>query len=86
MDQKFLKILLRDDYDSVVSIIKQDKRNKKFFVPIYLNEKIQNVYGDNTLNKTLELIQAEKQIGIQQDGFVFDRISNIFKEINVYEQ
>ena len=85
IDQKFLKTLLRDDYDSVVSIIKQDKRNKKFFVPIYLNEKIQNVYGDNTLNKTLELIQAEKQIGIQQDGFVFDRISNIFKEINVYD-
>jgi len=85
IDQKFLKRLLRDDYDSVVSIIKQDKRNKKFFVPIYLNEKIENVYGDNTLNSTLELIQAEKQIGIQQDGFVFDRISNIFKEINVYD-
>ena len=76
---------MRDDYDSVVSIIKQDKRNKKFFVPIYLNEKIETVYGDNRLNKTLELIQAEKQIGIQQDGFVFDRISNIFKEINVYD-
>ena len=85
IDQKFLKRLLRDDYDSVVSIIKQDKRNKKFFVPIYLNEKIENVYGDNTFDKTLELIQAEKQIGIQQDGFVFDRISNIFKEINVYD-
>jgi hypothetical protein len=84
IDQKFLKRLLRDDYDSVVSIIKQDKRNKKFFVPIYLNEKIET-YGDNRLNKTLELIQAEKQIGIQQDGFVFDRISNIFKEINVYD-
>ena len=85
IDQKFLKRLLRNDYDSVVSIIKQDKRNKKFFVPIYLNEKIETVYGDNRLSKTLELIQAEKQIGIQQDGFVFDRISNIFKEINVYD-
>ena len=85
IDQKFLKRLLRDDYDSVVSIIKQDKRNKKFFVPIYLEEKIQNVYGDNSINKKIELIQAEKHIGIQQDGFVFDRISNIFKEINIYE-
>ena len=85
INQKFLKRLLRDDYDSVVSIIKQDKRNKKFFVPIYLEEKIQNVYGDNSINKKIELIQAEKHIGIQQDGFVFDRISNIFKEINIYE-
>ena len=85
IDQKFLKTLLRADYDSVVSIIKQDKRNKKFFVPVFLEEKIQTVYGDNTKNKTLELIQAEKQIGIQQDGFVFDRISNIFKEINIYD-
>jgi hypothetical protein len=85
IDQKFLKTLLRADYDSVVSIIKQDKRNKKFFVPVFLEEKIQTVYGDNTINKTLELIQAEKQIGIQQDGFVFDRISNIFKEINIYD-
>ena len=85
IDQKFLKTLLRADYDSVVSIIKQDKRNKKFFVPVFLEEKIQTVYGDNTINKTLELIQAEKQIGIQQDGFIFDRISNIFKEINIYD-
>ena len=85
IDQKFLKKLLRTDYDSVVSIIKQDKRNKKFFVPVYLREQIRSVYGDNIANKTLELIQAEKDIGIQQDGFVFDRISNIFKEINIYD-
>ena len=52
MDQKFLKILLKEDYDSVVSIIKQDKRNKKFYVPIYLNEKLETVYGDNTLDKS----------------------------------
>ena len=76
IDQKFLKKLLRADYDSVVSIIKQDKRNKKFFVPVYLREQIRSVYGDNTSKKTLELIQAEKDIGIQQDGFVFDRIKN----------
>ena len=85
IDQKFLKRLLRNDYDSVISIIKQDKRNKKFFIPVYLNEKIQNVYGDNLLNKKTELISAEKEVGVQQDGFVFDRISNIFKEINIYE-
>ena len=85
MDQKFLKRLLREDYDSVVSIIQQDKRNKKFYVPMYLSERIQNVYGDNNLDKTLQVVQAEKEIGIQQDGYVFDRISNVFKEINIYE-
>ena len=84
MDQKFLKILLKEDYDSVVSIIKQDKRNKKFYVPIYLTEKLETVYGDNTLDKKLQLIQAEKEIGIQQDGFVFDQISNIFQKMNIY--
>ena len=84
MDQKFLKTLLKEDYDSVVSIIKQDKRNKKFYVPIYLNEKLETVYGDNTLDKSLQQIQAEKEIGIQQDGFVFDQISNIFQKMNVY--
>ena len=41
MDQAFLKTLLKEDYDSVISIIKQDKRNKKFYVPIYLNEKLE---------------------------------------------
>ena len=84
MDQKFLKRLLRDDYDSIISIIKQDKRNKKFYVPIYLSEIIQKVYGDNTLDKSLQLIQAEKEVGIQQDGFVFDQISNIFQKMNIY--
>ncbi len=84
MDQAFLKTLLKEDYDSVISIIKQDKRNKKFYVPIYLNEKLETVYGDNTLDKSLQLIQAEKEVGIQQDGFVFDQISNIFQKMNIY--
>ena len=54
MDQKFLKTLLRADYDSVVSIIKQDKRNKKFFVPVLLRmRRFETVYGDNTLDKSL---------------------------------
>tara|TARA_Y100000385_G_scaffold87177_1_gene89754 strand:- start:75693 stop:78191 length:2499 start_codon:yes stop_codon:yes gene_type:complete len=85
IDQTFLKRLLQKDYDSVISIIKQDKRNKRFYIPIYLSEIIKTIYGDNRLSKTLELTEAEKEIGIQQDGFVFDRISNVFEEINIYD-
>lgn len=84
MDQEFLKKLLKEDYDSIVSIIKQDKRNKRFYVPVFLNEKLETVYGDNTLDKSLQLIQAEKEIGIQQDGFVFEQMSNMFQKMNVY--
>ena len=85
IDQKFLKRILKKDYDSVVSIIKQDKRNKRFYIPIFLSEIIKTIYGDNRLSKTLEVTEAEKETGIQQDGFVFDRISNVFKEVNIYD-
>ena len=85
IDQNFLRKIFRKDYDSLISIIKQDKRNKRFYIPIYLSEIIQKVYGDNRLNKRLELTEAEKEKGIQQDGFVFDRISNVFAEINIYD-
>jgi hypothetical protein len=85
IDQKFLKRILKKDYDSILSIIKQDKRNKRFYIPIFLSEVIKTIYGDNRLQKTLEVTEAEKETGIQQDGFVFDRISNVFKEVNIYE-
>tara|TARA_B110000483_G_scaffold119667_1_gene144520 strand:+ start:646 stop:3165 length:2520 start_codon:yes stop_codon:yes gene_type:complete len=85
IDQKFLKRLLKKDYDSIISIIQQDKRNKRFYIPIYLSEVIKNIYGDNRVSKTLDITEAEKEIGIQQDGFVFDRISNVFKEVNIYD-
>jgi len=85
IDQKFLKRILKKDYDSIISIIKQDKRNKRFYIPIFLSEVIKTIYGDNRLQKTLEVTEAEKETGIQQDGFVFDRISNVFKEVNIYD-
>lgn len=85
MDQEFLKKLLRKDYDSIVSIIQQDKRNKKFYVPIYLKEKIEKIYGNNSTKDELIKIEAEKDVGIQQEGFIFERISNVFKTINIYD-
>ena len=85
IDQKFLKRLLKKDYDSIISIIQQDKRNKRFYIPIYLSEVIKNIYGDNRVSKTLDITEAEKEIGIQQDGFVFTKCSHVFKEVNIYD-
>lgn len=85
IDRDLLKKILKKNYDSIVSIIRQDKQKKSFYVPVFLREKIEKVYGNNRVKKNRTILEAEKEIGIQQQGYVYERISNVFKEIDIYE-
>jgi hypothetical protein len=52
---------------------------------LYVNEIVKNIYGNNNINKEREDIEAEKTLGIQRNGFVFQRIANTFNEVDIYK-
>jgi len=51
LDSLFLKKTMAKQYDSIVKIIKSGKKDKKFFVPIYMKEDYESVFGNNILKK-----------------------------------
>ena len=85
LDSLFLKKTMAKQYDSIVKIIKSGKKDKKFFVPIYMKEDYESVYGNNILKKERVDTEAERTVGVNQYGFLFERISNTFSEIDIYD-
>jgi hypothetical protein len=85
LDSVFLKRILSKAYDSVIKIAQQDKKQKKFIIPVYLKEKTEKVYGDNTLSKERVDIEGERSTGVVQNGFVLDRVGNLMKTVNIYD-
>ncbi|OYU84630.1 MAG: hypothetical protein CFE24_05550 [Flavobacterium sp. BFFFF2] len=85
LDSIFLKKTMGSNYDSIARIIRSGKKDKRFFVPIYMKEIYESIYGNNEIKKERVDIEAERNVGVGQQGFIFDRISNTFTDINIYD-
>ncbi len=84
LDTLFLQRMLRKEYDTIRKILSEKKYKETFSLPMYLKEKVEKVYGNNSLNKQRIDIEAERSQGIVQEGFGLERISRTFDEFDVY--
>ena len=85
LDSAFLKKAFKKDYKETIKKVKYDSNGVNFYIPIYFNEQIANIYGDNKNNTIREDIEAEKTDGIGTNGFVYDRMSNSFQNVDVFK-
>ena len=85
LDSVFMKKTLGRAYDSIIHIVEHDKKIQKYNVPIYLKETNEAIFGNTILHKEKTEILAERSVGVGQQGFIFDRISNAFSAIDIYE-
>ncbi|TYQ00361.1 carboxypeptidase-like protein [Tenacibaculum adriaticum] len=85
LDTAFIKNIFKKEYNSIIKEVKYDSDGINYYIPIYLSEQITKVYGNNKTNKVREDIKAEKNEGLGAQGFVFDRMSNTFQNINVFQ-
>jgi hypothetical protein len=85
LDTLFLKKIFKNDYKETISKIKYDSDGINYYLPIYLNEEIANIYGDNKTKNIRTDIEAEKFEGLGAQGFVFDRMSNTFQNVDVFK-
>ncbi len=84
LDTAFIKSIFKDQYKEAISEIKYDSDGINYYIPIYLSEQISKVYGNNESDKKREDIVAEKAEGLGAQGFVFDRMSMTFQNIDVF--
>jgi hypothetical protein len=85
LDSIFLKNLFKKDYKNIISQLPYNQTGVNYYVPLYLNEKLATVYGDNKKNLKREVTEAEKNGGAQKEGFVFQKLSNAFNDIDIYK-
>ncbi len=85
VDTAFIKEIFKTEYKDILKNIKYDSNGSNFYIPFNLVEQITNVYGSNKLNKIREDIEAERKDGLNSNGFGFDRISDSFKEVDIFK-
>ncbi|WP_299710278.1 DUF5686 family protein [uncultured Tenacibaculum sp.] len=84
LDTAFIKQMFKKDYNNTINEIEYDSDGINYYIPIYINEQIAKVYGNNKINEEREDIEAEKSEGLGAQGFVFDRMSRTFQNIDVF--
>lgn len=85
VDSLFLKKLFKKDYRQVLDELPFDSEGFNKYIPIFIKELVYRVYGDNKLGKQRIDIEAEKNKGFVQNGFVFDRMANKFDAVDIYQ-
>lgn len=85
LDTVFLKRIFKDEYKQAMTEVKYDSDGINYYIPIYLNEQVAKIYGNNKKDTEREDIEAEKAEGLGAQGFVFDRMSNTFQNIDIFK-
>ena len=85
LDTLFLKKLFKNDYEKMMKDLPYDEEGFHYYIPIYIKEMVYHIYGNNKLGKERIDVEAEKSKGFYQQGFVFDRMSNKFDEVDIYK-
>lgn len=57
----------------------------KTFLPVFLNESLAQVYGDNTINKEKEVLIANQNSGFSKDQQLIDYVDDLYAEYNIYD-
>jgi len=57
----------------------------KTYLPIFINEAVSEVYGDNEINKTKEVLKGNKNSGFSDNQVIIDFIDDLYNDFDVYD-
>lgn len=84
LDTAFIKQIFKQDYKETIKEVQYDSDGINYYIPIFISEEIAKVYGNNKIKEERVDIEAEKAEGLGAQGFVFDRMSRTFQNIDVF--
>jgi len=58
----------------------------KTYLPIFINEALSTVYGDNVINKEKEDVKANKNSGFSNNQTIIAFVKDLYNDIDVYER
>ncbi len=85
IDSVFIKTLFNEQYDEVMKEIHFDSDGINYYMPVYMQEQVSKVYGNNKIGKKRVDIEAERKEGFRANGFIFDRMGTTFNNIDVFK-
>ncbi len=84
IDSAFMKSKIFKGMEFIFDKVDTSKVTGKTYLPIFINEAISDVYGDNTKNKTKEILKANRNSGLENGDMVNTFIKDLYNDFDIY--
>jgi len=85
IDSALIKSKLFRGMEFVFSEVDTSRVTGKTYLPIFINEAVSKVYGDNNINKEKEVLEGNKNSGFSDNQVVIDFVDDLYSDFNIYD-
>lgn len=85
IDSSLIKSKLFSGMEFVFEEVDTSRVTGKTYLPIFLNESVKKVSGDNVINKKREDLIGNKNSGFSNNQIIIDFIDDLYSDYNVYD-
>lgn len=84
IDSAFMKSKVFKGMEFIFKQVDTSKVTGKTYLPIFINEALSNVYGDNIKGKVKETLKANKNSGFNTNQQIIALIKDLYNEFDIY--
>lgn len=85
IDSAFMKKKIFRGMEFIFDQVDTSTVTGKTYLPIFINEALSEVYGDNVLKKKKEILKANKNSGFETNQQIIAFIKDLYAEYNIYD-
>jgi len=85
IDSALIKSKLFKGMEFVFNEVDTSNITGKTYLPIFINEAISAVYGDNLIKKEKEVLKGNKNSGFSDNQMVIDFVDDLYSDYDVYD-
>ena len=85
IDSALIKSKLFRGMEFVFDQVDTSSATGKTYLPMFINEAVSKVYGDNSINKVKEVLQGNKNSGFNDNQVIIDFVDDLYSDFNVYD-
>lgn len=85
IDSALIKSKLFRGMEFVFNEVDTSRVTGKTYLPMFINEAVSTVYGDNILNKEKEDLKGNKNSGFSDNQVIIDFVDDLYSDFNVYD-
>ncbi len=85
VDSALIKSRLFRGMEFVFDFVDTSKVTGKTYLPMFINEAVSKVYGDNLINKEKEVLQGNKNSGFSDNQVIIDFVDDLYSDYNIYD-
>ncbi|HLF51584.1 DUF5686 and carboxypeptidase-like regulatory domain-containing protein, partial [Flavobacterium sp.] len=85
IDSAYMKSKLFKGMEFIFKQVDTSEVTGKTYLPIFINEALSNVYGDNVKGKVKEILKANKNSGFNSNQQIIAFVKDLYNEYDIYD-